>query len=62
MNLRRLAARTCAAATALTCAAAAHAHAGHGAVTEWHWHATDSAGFVLVVVLAGLAVWLSRKD
>jgi hypothetical protein len=38
----------------------AHAHAGHGAATEWHWHATDTSGFLMVAVLAGLALWLSR--
>ena len=43
-------------------ASAAHAHPGHGAVTEWHWHASDTAGFVMVGVLAGLAIWLSRGD
>ena len=43
-------------------ATSAHAHSGHGAATEWHWHASDTAGFVMVVVLAGLAIWLSRGD
>lgn len=37
------------------------AHGGHGAATV-HWHATDTAGFVLVAVLAGLALWLSRGE
>jgi hypothetical protein len=41
---------------------AAHAHPGHGAVQEWHWHASDTAGFLMVAVLAGLAIWLSRGD
>lgn len=40
----------------------AHAHAGHGAATEWHWHATDTSGFLLVAVLAGIAIWLSRGE
>jgi len=39
-----------------------HAHAGHGAAQAWHWHATDTAGFLLVAVLAGIAIWLSRGD
>jgi hypothetical protein len=46
----------------LTAAGAAHAHPGHGAVQEWHWHATDTGGFLLVAVLAGLALWLSRGE
>jgi hypothetical protein len=41
-------------------ATGAHAHAGHGAAQEWHWHATDTSGFLMVAVLAGLALWLSR--
>jgi hypothetical protein len=45
-----------------TLAAGAHAHAGHGAVQDWHWHATDTAGFLMVAVLAGLALWLSRDQ
>jgi hypothetical protein len=36
------------------------AHGGHGAVSEWHWHATDTSGFLMVALLAGLALWLSR--
>ena len=40
---------------------AVHAHPGHGAVQEWHWHASDTAGFLMVAVLAGLAIWLSGK-
>jgi hypothetical protein len=43
-----------------TLASNAFAHAGHGAVQEWHWHATDTAGFLMVAVLAGIAIWLSR--
>ncbi|MBC5765175.1 hypothetical protein [Ramlibacter albus] len=38
------------------------AHGGHGAVGEVHWHATDTAGFMLVVVLATLAILLSRGE
>ena len=43
-------------------AASAHAHAGHGAAQEWHWHATDTSGFLMVALLAGLAIWLSRGE
>jgi hypothetical protein len=51
------------AATALlTLASAAHAHPGHGAATPWHWHATDTSGFLLVAVLAGLALWFAREE
>jgi hypothetical protein len=46
----------------LALAASAHAHPGHGAATPWHWHATDTSGFLLVVVLAGLALWFSRGE
>jgi hypothetical protein len=42
-------------------AAPALAHGGHGAA-DWHWHASDTSGFLMVVVLASLALWLSRKD
>ena len=41
-------------------ATGAHAHAGHGAAQDWHWHATDTSGFLMVAVLAALAIWLSR--
>ena len=54
---KRLAALVSAAATL-----PALAHPGHGAATEFHWHASDTAGFVLVVVLATLALWLSRGE
>ena len=49
-------------AALFTLAASAHAHPGHGAVSEWHWHASDTTGFFMVAVLAGLALWLSRGD
>jgi hypothetical protein len=45
----------------LLASATAHAHSGHGAAQDWHWHATDTSGFLLVAVLAGLALWLSRR-
>jgi hypothetical protein len=44
----------------LTLATSAHAHPGHGAKELWHWHATDTFGLLMVAVLAGLAVWLTR--
>jgi hypothetical protein len=40
----------------------AFAHGGHAAASEWHWHATDTSGFLMVALLAGLAVWLSRGE
>jgi hypothetical protein len=44
-------------------ATGAHAHPGHGgAAAQWHWHATDTSGFLMVAVLAGLAIWLSRGE
>ncbi len=44
-----------------TGAARALAHDGHG-LQGAHWHATDVSGFVLVVVLAALAILLSRGE
>ena len=46
----------------LALAASAHAHPGHGASSAWHWHASDTSGFLTVAVLAGLALWLSRGE
>jgi len=43
-------------------AASAHAHPGHSAASAWHWHATDTSGFVMVAVLAGVALWISRGE
>jgi hypothetical protein len=45
----------------LLATSAVHAHPGHGAVQESHWHSTDAFGFLMVAVLAGLAIWLSGK-
>lgn len=36
-----------------------HAHPGHGIAEDWHWHASDTFGFLLVAALAALAIWLS---
>lgn len=35
------------------------AHPGHD-MPALHWHATDTFGFVLVVALAALALWIGR--
>lgn len=50
--------------TAALCALAtsAHAHPGHGAAREIHWHATDTSGFLMVAVLAALAIWIARGE
>jgi len=39
--------------------ASAHAHDGHG-LGGSHWHATDTLGFVGVVLAIGLVWWFSR--
>jgi len=43
-------------------ATTAHAHGGHGASSEWHWHATDTWGFLMVAALAAIAIWFSRGE
>jgi hypothetical protein len=40
---------------------AVYAHDGHGLAAS-HWHASDTAGFIVVAVLAALAVWWSRSE
>jgi hypothetical protein len=55
----RLLSRLLAGAAGLAGTAGAFAHDGHGLVAS-HWHPTDTAGFAVVALLAGLAVWLSR--
>ena len=50
------------AATLLTLAVNAHAHPGHGADSPWHWHATDTTGFVVMAVIAAIALWLALGD
>jgi hypothetical protein len=50
------------AATLLTLAASAHAHPGHGVDSPWHWHATDTTGFVVMAVIAAIALWLALGD
>ena len=50
-----------AASALLVTTAGALAHDGHG-MEGAHWHATDVSGFVLVVVLATLAIVLSRGE
>ena len=39
----------------------AWAHEGHGLPGVSHWHATDTAGLLLVSVLAAGALWFSRR-
>jgi hypothetical protein len=48
-----------AAAAAMLAATGALAHEGHG-IAGPHWHATDTAGVSLVVLLAAVAIWLAR--
>ncbi len=55
----RFASHLAAAATLLGTCAGALAHDGHG-LQGAHWHASDITGLLLVVVLAGLAIALSR--
>jgi hypothetical protein len=49
------------AATTLFAASAAQAHEGHGLPGSSHWHASDTLGLLLVVVLAAGALWLGRR-
>jgi len=37
-----------------------YAHEGHG-MSGSHWHATDGWGFIALVVLTGVLIWLRRK-
>ena len=48
-------------ATTLFAASAAQAHEGHGLPGTSHWHASDTLGLLLVVVLAAGALWLGRR-
>lgn len=57
MSLRSLLAAAAAFATSVP----ARAHGGHGALGDWHWHASDTFGFLLVGGLAALAVWWSSR-
>ena len=57
----RFAKQLAAGMTLVTAVTGALAHDGHGLAGS-HWHATDVSGFVLVVVLATLAIWLSRGE
>jgi hypothetical protein len=57
----RFAKQFSAATTLLAASAGAWAHGGHG-MSGSHWHATDVAGFALVAVLAGLAIFFSRGE
>ncbi|MDB5871495.1 MAG: hypothetical protein JWQ07_937 [Ramlibacter sp.] len=44
-----------------TGAAGAFAHEGHG-LEGVHMHSSDTAGFIVVAVLATLAIWLSHGE
>lgn len=41
-------------------AANVFAHEGHGMGAS-HWHASDVLGFVVVIALAAVVLWRSRK-
>ena len=56
----RFAGQLATSATLLWTATAALAHEGHGLAQPVHWHATDTAGFAFVAVLAALALWSGR--
>ncbi|NBQ87633.1 MAG: hypothetical protein EBU07_09175 [Betaproteobacteria bacterium] len=56
---RRAAPASLFAAAASLVAWPAMAHEGHGA-SGLHWHASDTLGFVLVTVVAVVALWLGR--
>ena len=60
--MKPLVLRVSGAALACCASGAALAHGGHGAASAGHWHATDTLGFVLVAVLAGAAIWLTRRE
>ena len=49
-----------AACAAMTGATAVFAHEGHG-LGGSHLHASDTLGFGVVLALAAVALWLSRK-
>jgi hypothetical protein len=57
----RFARKLAAATTLLTTSVVALAHDGHG-LQGSHWHASDVSGFVVVGVLAALAILLSRGE
>jgi hypothetical protein len=57
----RFATRLAAAAAVLATSTVAMAHGGHG-FQGAHMHASDTAGFIVVAVLATLAIWLSRGE
>ena len=50
------------AASLLTLATHAQAHPGHPAASAWHWHASDTTGFVVIAVIAAVALWLVLGD
>jgi hypothetical protein len=59
-KMKRFLPRLSAAAALLATSTATLAHDGHGLAPS-HWHPTDTAGFAVVALLAGMAIWLSRE-
>jgi hypothetical protein len=57
----RFAKQFAAGATLLVSSATSMAHEVHGLAGS-HWHATDTAGFAVVALLAAIAIWLSRGE
>jgi hypothetical protein len=57
----RFARQFAAAAALLVTSATLMAHEVRGLGSS-HWHATDTAGFAVVALLATLAIWLSRGE
>ena len=47
--------------TPLLAPGVALAHQGHGLPGVSHWHASDSAGFVLLALAVVLLVWWARR-
>ncbi|HYJ99608.1 MAG TPA: hypothetical protein VEX14_16220 [Burkholderiaceae bacterium] len=45
---------------ALAASPLALAHEGHG-MDAFHWHATDTLGFIVLAVAAGLVLWAIRR-
>jgi hypothetical protein len=47
-------------ALALGLSPLAFAHEGHG-MGAYHWHASDTLGFVVLAVAVGLVLWAIRR-
>jgi hypothetical protein len=37
------------------------AHTGHGMGDGWHWHPSDTWGYLLMAAVVAFAVWGRRK-